>query len=71
MPALSEFENSLISQNLQLLPDFRTSRRRIDLVALDPRGSACEETYRMLRKEGREKGKSGLLVSLKTREVSL
>ncbi len=30
-----------------------------------------QETCRMLRKGGKEKGKSGLLVSLKTREVSL
>ncbi len=57
MPSPSEFENFLISQNLQLLPDFRTSRSWIDLIALGPRVRIYEETYRILRKEGEKRKK--------------
>ncbi len=34
-----------------------SSKSQIDLVALGPRVRIYEETYRLLRKEGREKGK--------------
>ncbi len=34
-----------------------SSKRQIDLVALGPRVRIYEETYRLLKKEGRERGR--------------